>query len=120
MARKRSRTRLIVDAGGTLAVASIADRPLARMVGLLGRRGLAAGDGLVIRPCYAIHTWFMRFPIDVLFLDEAGSVLRAVEALPPFRFASGGRHARVTVELPAGTLRRFAVAPGARLRMAPA
>jgi hypothetical protein len=120
MARKRSQTRIVDDAGGTLAVATVADRPLTRMVGLLGRSGLAPGDGLVIRPCNAIHTWFMRFPIDVVFLDADGVVLRAVEALPPFRLASGGRRARVTIELPAGTLRRFAVAPGAHVRMAPA
>ena len=117
MASKRT-TRVIVDNAGSLAVATIADRPWTRMVGLLGRSRLEADDGLVITPCDTIHTWFMRFPIDVLFVDEHGIVVRAIEALGPFRFASGRPRARTTIELPAGTLKRFAVGAGARVRMA--
>lgn len=101
-----------------MAVAAVADRPLTRMIGLLGRRRLDPGEGLVITPCHTIHTWFMRFPIDVLFIDENGIVVRAVEALAPFRLASGRPRARTTIELPAGTLRRLAVGAGARVRMA--
>jgi uncharacterized membrane protein (UPF0127 family) len=112
--------RVLVGGNTTLAVAKVADRPLTRMVGLLGRGRLDPGDGLVIAPCHTIHTWFMRFPIDVLFIDEGGVVVRAIESLAPFSFASGRPLARTTIELPAGTLRRTAVRPGARLRMEPA
>ena len=98
-----------------LAVADLADTARTRMVGLLGRPSLAAGDGLVIRPCGMIHTWFMRFPIDVVFADRAGTVVAAVEALRPFRFAWGGWRATQAVELPAGAARRAGVVPGARL-----
>jgi uncharacterized protein len=116
MARKRTRLGI---AGGdtTLAIAKVADRPLARMIGLLGRSRLEPGDGLVIAPCHTIHTWFMRFPIDVLFVDEHNVVVGAIESLAPFRFASGRPRARTTIELPSGTLRRIAVVPGTRLRM---
>src|SRR5262245_25569150 len=120
MGRKKGRTRLLVENGDTVAVATVADRPWTRMIGLLGRRRFEDGDGLVITPCDTIHTWFMRFPIDVLFVDENGIVVRAIEALAPFRLASGGPQARITIELPVGTLRRIAVPAGARVRMAQA
>ena len=112
--------RLVVGRDTTVAVATVADRPLSRMIGLLGRASLEPGDGLVIDPCDTIHTWFMRFPIDVLFVDGDGVVVRAIESLGPFRFASGRPRARRTIELPPGTLRRAAVAAGARVRMEPA
>ena len=47
----------------------VADNPFTRLRGLLGRRGLGAGEGLLLRPSPSIHTWFMRFAIDVVFLD---------------------------------------------------
>ena len=69
--------------------AVIADQPLRRMRGLLGRRSLPAGDGLLLRPAPSVHTAFMRFPIDVVFLDRDLQVLKVVEALRP-----GGRRPR--------------------------
>ena len=90
------------------------------MRGLLGRGGLDAGDGLVLRRCGLIHTWFMRFPIDVLFVDRHGCIVRLREAVEPFRFAWGGWRAATTVELPAGTLRDANVAVGQRVRLEPA
>ena len=62
-----------------------ANTVLKRMVGLLGRSQLETGEGLVLDRCYGIHTFFMRFSIDVLFLDQNYTVLRAVESLAPFR-----------------------------------
>src|SRR5262245_20436880 len=118
MARKR--TRLLVGSDATLAVASIADRPWTRMIGLLGRGGLDEGDGLVIEPCDMIHTWFMRFPIDVLFVDRQGLVVNAVREMGPFRVASGRPAATTTIELPAGTLKRTGDHQGMRGRMEPA
>jgi uncharacterized protein len=106
-----------VMAGQTvLARAVVAETAWTRMVGLLGRPGLGDGEGLVLRPCSSVHTWFMRFTIDVLFLDRDLVVLRAVDSLRPFRLAWGGWQAALAVELPAGTLRRAAVTRGVPIR----
>jgi uncharacterized membrane protein (UPF0127 family) len=119
MATRRVRV-LSADRRTVLAVAALADTAVTRMVGLLGRASLASGEGLVLRPCGMIHTWFMRFPIDVLFADRAGVVVSAVDALPPFRFAWGGRGAAQVIELPAGVARRAGVERGQRLLIEPA
>lgn len=71
------------------------------MRGLLGREGLPPGEGLLIRPTNAIHMWFMRFPIDAVFLGEHGEVLRIAPDLGPWRMAAQ-RGARSVLELPAG------------------
>ena len=54
---------------------TVAENPLTRLRGLLGRDGLEPGEGLLLRPASAVHTYFMRFPIDVVFLDRALVVL---------------------------------------------
>lgn len=79
-------------------------RMLGRMRGLLGCSHLEEGEGLWLLPANAIHTWAMRFSIDVLFLDESFSVLRALPSLPPWRWAME-RRAFSVIELPAGILR---------------
>ena len=115
-----ARARILAEpAGAQIAVADVADTPIRRLVGLLGRAGLEAHGGLVIRPCNMIHTWFMRFPIDVLFVNDEGIVVRAVEALRPFSLAWGGRSASQTIELPAGTLARVGVRAGGRVSIEP-
>jgi uncharacterized membrane protein (UPF0127 family) len=74
-----------------------------RRTGLLGREGLDEGHALVIAPTFAIHTFFMRFPIDVAFVARDGRVIAAKHAIKPWRMAAAiGAHA--AVELPAGTL----------------
>ena len=86
--------------------AAVASTPLRRAVGLIGRAVWGGDDGMVLEPCGAVHSLFMRLPIDVLYLDEDGRVLRAVPALPPWRLGPVVRSARRVVELPAGTLAR--------------
>jgi uncharacterized membrane protein (UPF0127 family) len=71
------------------------------MRGLLGRSSLAPEEGILLRPAGSVHTAFMRFPIDVVFVDRDGEVLRVAEALPPWRTASA-RGAKAVVELAAG------------------
>ncbi|MEA2279465.1 MAG: uncharacterized protein QOK21_72 [Solirubrobacteraceae bacterium] len=93
---------------------AVADRPLARLRGLLGRRTLERGEGLLIRPAPSVHTWFMRFPIDVVLLDRDGRVLAVRPEMGPWRVA-GCRGARAVLELPAGEVARRGLAPGARL-----
>jgi uncharacterized protein len=94
---------------------AVADGPLTRMRGLLGRRELPSGEGLLLRPSPSIHTWFMRFPIDAVFLSRDLEVLSVRHKLPAWRVA-GQRGARAVLELPAGEAGRRSISPGARLR----
>jgi uncharacterized protein len=92
----------------------LADRPLRRLMGLMGRRDLARGHGLLLRPSPSIHTCFMRFPIDAVFLDRELHVVAVRPRLRSWRFA-GQRGARAVLELPAGEAERQGITPGARL-----
>ena len=86
------------------------------MKGLLGRHSLAEDEGLLLRPAGSVHTAFMRFPIDVVFLDRAMRVLRIAPNMKPWRMA-GQRGARIVVELDAGAAERNGIAPGLQLRL---
>ena len=81
-----------------------ADRLLKRMKGLLGRSGLAEGEGLWISPCNSIHTAFMRFAIVIVFLDSSLCVVRIIEQMQPWRLSRLVVSARSVLELPAGSL----------------
>src|SRR3954468_19002762 len=74
-----------------------------RFKGLLGRDGLESGEGMVFEPCNSIHMIGMRFPLDVLHLDKAGTVVKLVPAIKPNRFGPLVWRSHVVVELPAGT-----------------
>ena len=78
-------------------------------MGLLGRSELAEGEGLWIQPCNSIHTWFMRFPIDAIFFDKTGKVLRVYEHLKPWRMTRIVIGAKGVLELPAGAARGVGV-----------
>ena len=95
----------------------VADSPLARMRGLLGRAELPAGEGLLLRPAPSVHTWFMRFPIDVVFLGRDLDVLAVRPELLPWRMAAQ-RGARAALELAAGEASRRGLAVGDRLELA--
>jgi hypothetical protein len=71
------------------------------MRGLLGRSGLEPGGGMLIDAAPSVHMFFMRFPIDVVFLDRDWTVVRVVHALKPWRVA-GARRAVAALELAAG------------------
>jgi hypothetical protein len=96
---------------------TVADSALRRMRGLLGRRTLLSGEGIVLRPAWSIHTAFMRFSIDVVFIDAEQVVLRVEPSLRPFKTASC-RGAREVVELAAGECERRGLAPGDRVAWA--
>ena len=82
-----------------------ADDYESRSRGLLGRDSMAAGEGLWIVPCPMIHTFFMRFAIDVLFLDKNGKVVRVMEDFKPWRLSPWVLRARSVLELPGGSLK---------------
>jgi uncharacterized membrane protein (UPF0127 family) len=94
----------------------VADTPIARLIGLTGRRRLACGEGLLLRPVNAIHTSFMRFAIDAVFLDRELAVVRIAENVRPWRFA-GRRGARAVLELGAGECARLGLRREERLRV---
>jgi uncharacterized membrane protein (UPF0127 family) len=92
----------------------VADSPWPRMRGLLGRRGLESGEGLLLKPAGSVHTLFMRFPIDVVFLSREGDVLKVARALPAWRLA-GARRAKAALELGADEAERRGISVGTRL-----
>ena len=95
----------------------VADTIGRRMRGLLGRKSLPSGEGILLRPAWSIHTAFMRFPIDVVFIDPEQVVIRIEHALRPFKTASC-RGAREVVELTAGECERRGLEVGDRVAWA--
>lgn len=97
----------------------VADRFLLRLRGLAGRRRLPAGCGLLFPRTRSVHTHFMRFAIDVVFLDDDDRVVRVVPRLRPWR-AAGSRDARAVLELGAGEAEKHRLSVGTKLRRASA
>ncbi|MBI4385802.1 MAG: DUF192 domain-containing protein [Elusimicrobia bacterium] len=93
-----------------------ADTALSRMRGLLGRDGMEPGEALWIVPCAMIHTLFMRFSIDAVFVDRELRVLRVMENLSPWRFSPWVFGAHGVLELAGGAL-RGAIASGDQLEI---
>jgi uncharacterized membrane protein (UPF0127 family) len=92
----------------------IADGFFSRGRGLLGRKRLPRGHGLLIKPTWSVHTWCMRFPIDVVFLDRQLRILKVKADMRPWRTASRfGAHS--ALELAAGECDRLDLAVGDRL-----
>jgi len=98
VARNTSLNTVIADKVG------VADTRSTRAVGLLARRGLEPGEALWIVPSRGVHTWGMRFSIDVVALDQAGTVIDCVSNLRPWRMRLPRRGTAGVLELPAGTL----------------
>ena len=89
----------------------VAASPFSRMKGLLGRSELRPGEGLLLRPASSIHTFFMRFPIDAVFLDRDWRVVGIAGDVAPWRTA-GRKGAKAVLELPAGESARRGLRPG--------
>jgi hypothetical protein len=90
----------------------IADTFHKRLLGLMGKRELAKGYCLLLKPCNAIHTCFMRFPIDVLFLDKTGGVKYTIAGLKSFKRSPVVKEAYCVAELPAGSIEATGTEPG--------
>ena len=91
---------------------------LSRMKGLLGKNSLNEGEGLLIKPCKVVHTFGMKFPIDVIFLDNNNFVIAVSKELPPNRLTPVYMRAAAVIELPAGTLEATTTAVGNQLEIA--
>ncbi len=101
-----------------VAVAEAAERAgnlWARSKGLLGRKELEMGAGLLLDPCSGIHTFGMAFPIDALFLDNRGTVVHLVRQMVPMRMSRYVFSAQSVLELPAGTIEATGTAIGDRI-----
>jgi uncharacterized membrane protein (UPF0127 family) len=112
--------RVTVRVGGRLVCSQclLADRPLARLKGLLGRRELPEDEGILIRPAASVHTAFMRFAIDVVFVDRDHRVVKIAASVPPWRIAAA-RGARHALELAAGRATRVGIGVGDVLSLSP-
>lgn len=84
--------------------AMVAEGFLARLIGLLNKQGLEPGQGLVLKPCNSIHTFFMRFSIDVVFVDKENRVIKAIPNLNPFQLTYIYFRAKLAIELPLNTI----------------
>lgn len=100
------------------ASCEVADTDWTRLVGLLGRDSLAESAGLWIVPCNSVHTWFMRFPVDLVFLDREQTVVRIAAETPPFRVRVT-RTARSVLELAASRAATVGLTVGDRVEFAP-
>src|SRR5437763_1767080 len=110
--------RVRVSGGGAVcARCEIAESLFARMRGLLGRSELPAGHGMMINPAPSVMTYFMRFPIDVVFIDKTYTIVKIVHSLGPWK-AAGARGAAAALELPAGTAARLDLQAGTKLALA--
>src|SRR4030067_2010329 len=82
----------------------VANNLLKRMKGLLGKKEMLDGEALWIKPCISVHTFFMKFPIDVVFLNKTNRVIATISNLQPNRIARFYLQAISVLELPAGLL----------------
>lgn len=82
----------------------VARNSMSRLRGLMGEKALMPDEGLLIFPCKQIHTYFMRFSIDCVFLAEDGKVLHLIEALAPWKVSKKISPACQVLELPSGTI----------------
>jgi hypothetical protein len=97
----------------------VADSGPKRNKGLLGRERLDSGEGLWIVPCESVHTFFMRFPIDLVYLDRKNRIKKVRSTVGPWRL-SACLSAHSVLELPAGTIRNTQTQPGDTLEFSPA
>lgn len=86
-----------------------------RGLGLMGRAQLSVGEGLLLRPCGDIHTFFMRFPLDLIFLGIDDVVVRVARGVRPWRIVRGGREANAVIEVATGWIPDDAVVRGDRI-----
>lgn len=84
----------------------IADSFLKRFIGLMGKKELDCNSGLLIVPCQGVHTFFMHFPIDVVFLDKHNRVVYKIHNLKPYRLSPVIKEAHKVLELPAGMIKQ--------------
>lgn len=113
--------RIVNTTRGTVMCrqARLAASFLDRLRGLMFRSALAPEDGVLLVPEWSIHTFFMRFPIDVVFLDRNNVVLSTHVSVPPNRLGPAHRGAHKVLELPAGVIEQTGTTVGDQLEIGP-
>lgn len=102
-----------VDRGTTLATqARLASSYSARFFGLMGRKRIDDGGGLLLTKTASIHSFFMRFRFDAVFIDRENKVVKIVPAMRQWWIAFGGRGTKDVIELPAGVAEQTGTQPG--------
>lgn len=99
--------------------AEVAGSGVKRSKGLLGRTGLAPGEGMWIIPCEAVHTFFMQFPLDLIYLDKKHCIKKVKTNVRPWR-VSACLSAHSILELPVGAIRESHSQPGDLVQFEPA
>lgn len=97
----------------------VASTFFARLRGLQFRKELPPGHGMLITPCNSIHMFFMRFPIDALFIDPENRIVHICEGIKPWRVSGNVKGACCVLELPSGTVSSTGTAAGDILDMQP-
>lgn len=90
----------------------IANTPFKRIKGLLGKSDFKQEEALIIKPCNSIHTFFMRFAIDVIFVDKQNRIVKTISNLEPWRLTGVYLSANFCIELPAGTIASTSTSKG--------
>jgi uncharacterized membrane protein (UPF0127 family) len=93
----------------------VADSVFSRMKGLIGKSNLNENHGLLIKPCKQVHTFFMKFPIDCIFLNGVGEVVYIIEGLTPWEISKYIPIAEEILETPHGTVSTYSISIGDRL-----
>ena len=111
--------QVFIRENGTLVAdkVSVAKNIFDRVKGLLGHSSLGKGEGMFIIPCNSIHTFFMRFPIDVIFVSRENEILKLIHNMPPWRITSIYRKARGVLELAGGVLSKINAAEGMHIEL---
>jgi hypothetical protein len=114
---KKIRVTNVTKEAIILEEGELADTFWARLKGLLGKKELPAGKGIVIKPCSSIHTFGMAFPIDVAFVDKKDSVCYILEAMPSYRLSPLVRKASYVIEAPPNTFKKTGTVLGDRMKL---
>lgn len=101
--------------GSVIMQTQMADRFRFRLKGLMFRRQMQPGEALLITPCGQIHTFFMNFAIDAVFIDRSGKVLFVQENMKPGKISPYVPHTREVLELNAGAARQNGICAGCSL-----
>lgn len=94
----------------------VANNFISRFIGLMGKKNLPEGNGLLITPCNSIHMFFMNMPLDIIFIDKNNMIVHLLENIKPWSL-SGIMHGSCSaIELPSGTIKKTSSSVGDRLQ----